>query len=122
MQNKSSILIALAVVLAAGVGPVVAAENAKAKELTGRDVVFDRSKGNCLTCHGIPSDPEAVAPGNAALPFVAMRGRFPDRAKLRAQIWDASAVNPNTIMPPFGKHQLLTEHEIDLVTDYVQGL
>lgn len=122
MQNKSSILIALAVVLAAGVGPVVAAENAKAKELTGRDVVFDRSKGNCLTCHAIPSDPEAEAPGNAALPFVAMKGRFPDRDKLRAKIWDASKTNPNTLMPPFGKHQLLTEHEIDLVTDYVQGL
>lgn len=122
MQNKSSILIALAVVLAAGVGPVVAAENAKAKELTGRDIVFDRSKGNCLTCHAIPGDPEAVAPGNAALPFVAMKGRFPDRDKLRAKIWDASKTNPNTLMPPFGKHQLLTEHEIDLVTDYVQGL
>lgn len=120
MQNKSSILIALAVVLAAGVGPVVAAE--KSKELTGRDIVFERSKGNCLACHGIPGDPEAESPGNAALPFVAMKGRFPDRAKLRAQIWDASASNPNTLMPPFGKHQILTEHEVDLVTDYVQGL
>ena len=122
MQNKSSILIALAVVLAAGVGPVVAAGNDKAKELTGRDIVFERSKGNCLACHGIPGDPEAESPGNAALPFVAMKGRFPDRAKLRAQIWDASKANPNTLMPPFGKHQILTEHEVDLVTDYVQGL
>jgi mono/diheme cytochrome c family protein len=25
-------------------------------------------------------------------------------------------------MPPFGRNKILTEKEIDLVTDYVQGL
>lgn len=32
-----------------------------------------------------------------------MKERYPDRAVLRKQVWDASAINPKSIMPPFGK-------------------
>lgn len=122
MQNKSSILIVLAVVLAAGVGPVAAADNVKGKDLTGRDIAFDNKKGNCLSCHAIPNDPKAEAAGNIAPPLIMMKARYPDRVKLRAQIWDATNANPKTAMPPFGKHHILTEQEIDLVVDYVQSL
>ena len=48
-----------------------------------------------------------------------MRVRFPDRAALRAQIWDPTARNPETVMPPFGKHKVLTEDEIDAIVDYI---
>ena len=48
-----------------------------------------------------------------------MRKRFPDRAALREQIWDPTRRNPDTVMPPFGKHRVLTEHEIDLVLEYI---
>jgi sulfur-oxidizing protein SoxX len=51
-----------------------------------------------------------------------MKQRYPDRAKLRAQIWDATVANPRSAMPPFGKHQILTESELDKVVDYVQSL
>ena len=43
-------------------------------------------------------------------------------AKLRAQIWDATEKNGNSIMPPFGKHKMLSEEQIDLITDYVYTL
>ena len=29
------------------------------------------------------------------------------------------ARNPQTVMPPFGKHKILTEEEIDLIIDYI---
>jgi sulfur-oxidizing protein SoxX len=51
-----------------------------------------------------------------------MAARFPDKAKLRAQIWDATVANPQTSMIPFGKHKVLTEQEIDKVTDYIYSL
>ncbi len=54
--------------------------------------------------------------------LVNIKKRYPDRAKLRAQIWDATVANPDTSMPPFGRNKILTEQEIDLVTDYIQGL
>ena len=56
---------------------------------------------------------------NIGPPLTNMRQRFPDRAQLREQIWDATARNPDTVMPPFGKHKLLTDEEIDLVVDYL---
>jgi sulfur-oxidizing protein SoxX len=92
------------------------------KEETGKDIAFNRTKGNCLACHAMPTVPDAESPGMYGPPLIAMKARFPDKARLRAQIWDASAFNPSTSMIPFGKHGVLTEQEIDKVTDFVYGL
>jgi sulfur-oxidizing protein SoxX len=102
----------------------VLAQNAPApkKEETGKDIAFNRTKGNCLACHGMPTVPDAESTGLYGPPLIAMSARFPDKAKLRAQIWDATAFNPASTMIPFGKHAVLTEQEIDKVTDFVYGL
>lgn len=100
----------------------VQAADAPKKEETGKDIAYNRSKGNCLACHGMPTLPDAESTGLYGPPLIAMSARYPDKAKLRAQIWDATALNPNSSMIPFGKHQVLTEQEIDKVTDFVYGL
>lgn len=102
------------------IGTSMAADDAAAKE-TGQSLAFDRNKGNCLACHAIPNNPKASSPGNIGPPLIEMKSRFPDRAKLRAKIWDATVTNPKTSMPPFGKNKILTEPEIDQVTDYILG-
>lgn len=98
----------------------VAAE--KPAEPTGQDIAFNNTKGNCLACHLVPGDAKAVTSANIAPPLIAMKARFPDKKKLRDQIWDATKANPMSAMPPFGKHLILTEQEIDKVTDYIHGL
>ena len=85
----------------------------------GKKVAFDRKKGNCLSCHMIAG---GELPGNIGPPLIAMKARFPDKAVLRAQIWDSTEKNPNSIMPPFGKHRILTEKEVDLVTEFIYTL
>ena len=85
----------------------------------GKKVAFDRKKGNCLSCHMIAG---GDLPGNIGPPLIAMKARFPDKAVLRAQIWDSTEKNPNSIMPPFGKHRILTEKEVDLVTEFIYTL
>lgn len=102
--------------------PGTKVEAPKAKEETGKDIAFNNKKGNCLACHTMPTVPDAVSGGMYGPPLIAMSARFPDKAKLRAQIWDATAINPSTSMIPFGKHKVLTEQEIDKVTDFVYGL
>lgn len=99
-----------------------AAATAPKKEVTGKELAFNNRKGNCLACHGMPTVPDAESTGLYGPPLIAMSARFPDKAKLRAQIWDATALNPSTSMIPFGKHGVLTEEEIDKVTDFVYGL
>jgi len=88
-------------------------------ELSGRELAHDVYKGNCLACHQIPGDKSAVSLANIGPPLAYMRERFPDRSAMRAQIWDPTARNPQTVMPPFGKHRVLSEAEIDAIVDYL---
>ena len=85
----------------------------------GKALSYDRKLGNCLACHAMDDGKLA---GNIGPPLVSMKLRYPDKAKLRAQIWDATQKNDNSIMPPFGKHNMLSEEQIDLITDYVYTL
>jgi sulfur-oxidizing protein SoxX len=85
----------------------------------GKKLAFDRKKGNCLACHMIVG---GNLPGTIGPPLIAMKQRFPDKAKLRAQIADARTINPDTIMIPFGAHGVMTDEEIDKVTDYIYSL
>lgn len=87
--------------------------------IEGGCLVVDRKKGNCMACHAI----EGVAlAGNIAPPLNYMSQRFKDKARLRAQIWDATAFNPNSSMPPFGKHGILSEQELDKVVEFLLTL
>lgn len=92
------------------------------KQETGKSLAYNSSMGNCLACHAMPTVPDAEAAGNSGPPLIAMSARFPNKADLRAQIWDATVRNPSTYMPPFGKHKALTEEQIDLIVDFVYGL
>ena len=112
---------ALAAFPAAGLHGKAAAGIPAAKDnlAPGRALAFDRNAGNCLACH-VMADGEL--PGNSGPPLLQMRARFPDRAVLRRQIWDATERNPETVMPPYGRHRILTEQEIDQVVDFVHSL
>jgi sulfur-oxidizing protein SoxX len=85
----------------------------------GKEIAFNRAKGNCLACHDIMG---AQLTGNIAPPLIAMKARYPDREILKKQIWDASAHNPYTFMPPFGRHEILTLDEIEKVVDFIHSL
>ena len=85
----------------------------------GKALAFDRNRGNCLSCHMMG---DGEQPGNSGPPLIQMKLRFPDREVLRRQIWDAGERNPMSIMPPYGRHLVLTEEELDLVVDYVHSL
>lgn len=104
--------------LLAGVAllPVAEASDVTAK---GKQLAFDRSKGNCLACHAIA---DGELPGTIAPPLMNMRERYPDAADLRAQIADASVRNPRTSMPPFARHRILTDDEIDSIVEYLYTL
>ena len=105
----------------AAAAPAAAAATPK-KEDTGKDLAFNNRKGNCLACHTMPTVPDALSGGMYGPPLIAMSARFPDKAKMRTQIWDATVLNPSSSMIPFGKHGVLSEKEIDLVTDFIYGL
>jgi sulfur-oxidizing protein SoxX len=110
--------VALMVSLAA-LGQTLADSPPESRLESGKRLTMARDKGNCLACHAIE---DGELPGNIGPPLIQMQLRFPDRAMLRDQVWDPTARNPDTMMPPFGKHRILTEEEIDLIVDYIHTL
>ncbi|MEK9868622.1 MAG: sulfur oxidation c-type cytochrome SoxX [Gammaproteobacteria bacterium] len=84
-----------------------------------RAMAFDRNKGNCLACHIIAG---GEMPGLVAPPLMMMKHRFPDREVLKEQIWDATIRNPESVMPPYGRHGVFTEEELERVVDYIHSL
>ena len=102
-----------------GFAPSIASADAAADLAKGKEIAFDRKKGNCLACHQIEGGSLA---GNIGPPLVAMKARFPDYDKLRDQIYDARKNNPNTIMIPFGPHAVMSSKEIVLVTTFIHTL
>ena len=87
-----------------------------AASLDGQSLAFDRSKGNCLTCHEIKG---GDAPGNIAPPLNDIKARFPDRKELVAIISDETKRNPLTVMPPFKRNLILTDQEIEAIVDFL---
>ena len=85
----------------------------------GKSLVMERSKGNCLACHAIE---DGKQPGNIGPPLIGMKLRYPDSETLYRQIWDATERNPDTRMPPFGRHGILSREDIDLIIEYLYTL
>lgn len=109
--------------LAATLFPIVAAAAQANAPETGRDIVLSRKLGNCLACHSIPGlEKDNVLPGNLGPTLQNIKSMFASKKALRAHIWDETRFNPNTSMPPFGKHKILSEEQIDKVVDFLYGL
>jgi sulfur-oxidizing protein SoxX len=110
-MKSSGIIAAAAILMLPSLG--VAADQSAAPQAApavvspvaqGKAVATDRNKGNCLACHMMG---DGEFPGNFGPPLSQMKERYPDRAVLRKQIWDATVKNPTSIMPPFGKHGII---------------
>jgi sulfur-oxidizing protein SoxX len=97
----------------------VAADKPMTAVERGKAVAENRQKGNCFACHAYEG---ANLAGDIGPPLVAMKARYPDKAKLRAQIWDPEKANPNTRRPPYGKHEIISEKEIDDIVEWLYTL
>jgi sulfur-oxidizing protein SoxX len=85
----------------------------------GQRLAFDRSKGNCLSCHEIRG---GELPGTMGPALRGIKSKYPDRDDLVAILSDETRRNPQTVMPPFGRNHILTAREIDAIVDFLQTL
>lgn len=65
----------------------------------GREIVVERGRGNCISCHLLPI-PEHPMHGTLAPPLVGVGARL-SAGELRLRVVDQKLVNPETIMPAF---------------------
>ncbi|MFK4512117.1 sulfur oxidation c-type cytochrome SoxX [Bradyrhizobium daqingense] len=113
--SRTPVLLLL-LTIAAGLASPAQAQSAVDE---GRKLAFDRSKGNCLTCHVIKG---GDLPGTIGPELKDMKARYPDRNELVAIIFDETKRNPQTMMPPFGRNRILTDQEISAIVDFLQTL
>ena len=74
------------------------------------------TKKLCQACHMFKG---AMQAGNTGPPFVSVKSRFPERKKIRNIIYDAHASNPDSMMPPFGRHGFVNEAETNHIIDFL---
>ncbi|WFU20359.1 sulfur oxidation c-type cytochrome SoxX [Bradyrhizobium sp. CB3481] len=110
---------AFALALAIGTVAFTGLAHAQSTVDEGRKLAFDRSKGNCLTCHVIKG---GDLPGTIGPELVDIKSKYPKREDLVTILHDETRRNPLTVMPPFGRNRILTEKEINAVVDFLQTL
>jgi len=93
--------------------------DAQGQALPGQALAFDRAKGNCLACHTMRG---SDVPSNVGPELKDMKARFPDRADLVSILTNEEARNPQTVMPPFGRNQILSADEINQIIDFLYTL
>jgi L-cysteine S-thiosulfotransferase len=108
----------LALTLAIGAAVSLQAAHAQSGS-EGQRLAFDRSKGNCLSCHEIKG---GDLPGTIGPALRDIKSKYADRNDLVAILTDETRRNPQTVMPPFGRNRILTEQEINAIVDFLQTL
>ena len=98
---------------------------AQGNAIAGRALFAEERKGNCSACHKTPTEASRIGASNIGPALGGIRQKYAtpaDRAHLRDSIHDRSTANSLTIMPPYGKHRILTESEIDDIVAYLETL
>ncbi len=103
-----------------GLAGITTAQPVPTGAIDGREVFMNPGKGNCVACHPVPGTQTRVDRSRVGPDLSRIAARITERATLRAGIWDMSGTNPNTVMPPYGKHRILTDAEIDAVVLYLE--
>jgi sulfur-oxidizing protein SoxX len=117
--TKSVLIPAAAVALLFGMLASSLPAVAQSAVAEGQKLAFDRSKGNCLTCHDIKG---GNLPGSIGPALTDIKSKYPDRAELVAILVDPTKRNPLTVMPPFGRNRILNDKEINAIVDFLQTL
>lgn len=86
------------------------------------DVFSRRDKGHCAACHQLPAGVGAPNRSDLGPPLEGARMRALGKAGVRAVIEDPTVANPDTVMPPFGRHRILERAEIDRLVEFLIAL
>jgi len=90
-----------------------------AEQSAGQQLALDSNKGNCHACHNLPGSENS---GNIGPPIQNIAQKYPDIKQLQAFLHDPALTYTNTIMPPYGRHRILTEDEIIEITKFIHLL
>jgi sulfur-oxidizing protein SoxX len=101
---------------------VVMATSAAAQAPAALDLFVRGDKGACIACHALPEGAGPATRGDLGPALTGARTRELGRAKLRELLEDPTRANPDTLMPPYGRHRILERGEIEALVEYLHAL
>ena len=82
----------------------------------------ESGKGTCVACHQVPEGSGPATRADLGPKLEGARMRSLGKARLKELIEDPTRANPDTVMPPFGRHRILEGAEIDRLVEYLHAL
>lgn len=95
---------------------------AHAQGAAAPDVYVQPDKGYCIACHQLPAGAGPATRADLGPRLEGARMRELGRERLRALIEDPTRANPDTVMPPYGRHRILDAAEIRQLVEYLHAL
>ncbi len=90
---------------------------------SGVPELFTRAdKGHCIACHQLPEGVGSPTRASLGPALTGTRMRELRREGIREAIADPTRANPETVMPPFGKHRILDAADIDRLAEFLHAL
>lgn len=96
--------------------------SAAAQSPSAPPAFVQRDKGHCVACHQVPEGAGPATRADLGPRLEGTRMRELGRTRLREIIHDPTRANPNTVMPPYGRHRILEPAEIDRIVEYLHAL
>ena len=94
-----------------------AAQQSQALELFTRT-----DKGGCSACHQLPAGIGPATRSDVGPRLEGARMRALGKAGVREVLVDPMRANPDTVMPPYGRHRLLEAGEIERLVEFLHAL
>ena len=89
---------------------------------SGRELFARPDKGYCIACHQVPEGAGPATQSDLGPRLEGAHLRELGRDRLRELLVDPTRANPDTLMPPFGRHRILDAAEIERMIDYLHAL
>ncbi|MGZ5088644.1 MAG: c-type cytochrome [Usitatibacter sp.] len=109
--------VAAAVLAIACAGATAAAAQPSALELFVRP-----DKGDCIACHQLAQGVGPATRADVGPLLEGTRMRTLGKPALREALTDPTRANPDTVMPPYGRHRILDRAEIDRLVEFLVAL
>lgn len=84
----------------------------------GKQAAFARNRGNCLACHAMRGGDQM---GTRGLDLRQFGTTARSDAEAFAMVYDMRTLNPETLMPPFGTNEVLSEQDIRDIVAFLQS-
>jgi L-cysteine S-thiosulfotransferase len=95
---------------------------AAAQQPTALELYVRADKGHCIACHQLPEGAGPATRSDMGPRLEGVRMRALGRTGMRERIEDPMRFNPDTVMPPYGRHRILEPAEIARLVEFLHAL